>query len=139
MQSRSRRLGILMMKRPKYNNKKVVIDDIKFDSKMEGDFYLYLKKLKEEGQVVDFELQPTFILQEGFVKYDGKKVLPIKYVADFKVIYPDGSYDIIDIKGQLTTEFKLKRKMFWKRYERELLCLQYSKKYGERWLRIEEL
>lgn len=128
-----------MMKRPKYNNKKVVIDDIKFDSKMEGDFYIYLKQLKADGQVVDFILQPSFTLQDGFVRYDGKKILPIKYKADFHVFYADGTDDVIDIKGQLTAEFKLKRKMFWKRFERELLCLQYSKKYGERWLRIEEL
>ena len=30
----------------KYRNKKVEIDGIKFDSKHEGEYYLYLKKLK---------------------------------------------------------------------------------------------
>ena len=123
----------------KYNNKKVVIDGITFDSKAEGQFYEYLKELKEAGEVVTFELQPVFILQDGFVRYDGKKILPIKYKADFKVEYKDGTEDVIDIKGMLTPEFKLKRKMFWKRYEMELVCLQYSIKYGRRWLRIEEL
>ena len=44
----------------KYNNKKTIVDGIKFDSEMESHYYIYLKHLKEIGGVVDFELQPTF-------------------------------------------------------------------------------
>ena len=40
----------------KYGAKKTVIDGIKFDSKMEGDYYLYIKKQKEDGKIKDFSL-----------------------------------------------------------------------------------
>ena len=52
----------------KYKNKKTIIDGFKFDSEMESHYYLYLKQLKEMGEVVAFELQPTFLLQEGLRK-----------------------------------------------------------------------
>jgi hypothetical protein len=123
----------------KYNNKKVIVDGITFDSKAEAQFYEDLKGAKEKGRVVSFEIQPSFILQEGFVRYDGKKILPIKYVADFRVQYPDGTEEVIDIKGMETALFVLKRKMFWKKFGIPLICLQYSKKYGERWVELEEL
>ncbi len=35
--------------RSKYGNKKVEIDDIKFDSKKEAKHYLYLKQLEKQG------------------------------------------------------------------------------------------
>ena len=47
----------------KFHNKKTIVDGIKFDSEMESHYYIYLKKLKEEGIVLEFELQPKYILQ----------------------------------------------------------------------------
>ena len=41
----------------KYKNKKTMVDGIKFDSEMESHYYIYLKQLKEIGEVVDFVLQ----------------------------------------------------------------------------------
>ena len=52
----------------KYNNKKTIVDGIKFDSEMESHYYIYLKQLKEIGEVVDFILHPTYLLQEGLRK-----------------------------------------------------------------------
>ncbi|WAX16493.1 hypothetical protein LC76P1_00056 [Lysinibacillus phage LC76P1] len=119
----------------KYNAKKIYVDDIKFDSKAESDYYIYLKYQKKIGNVVDFELQPVFILQEGFTKH-GKKHLPIKYVADFKVIYPDGTVKIVDIKGMVTADFKLKYKMFCNKFDEELLLLRHVAKYGG-WIELD--
>ena len=99
----------------KYNNKKTIVDGIKFDSEMESHYYIYLKQLKEIGEVVDFVLQPTYLLQEGF-NLNGKRIRPITYKADFKVIYKDGHEEVIDVKGKLTEEFKIKRKMLLYRY-----------------------
>ena len=99
----------------KYNNKKTIVDGIKFDSEMESHYYLYLKHLKEIGEVVDFVLQPTYLLQEGF-NLNGKRIRAITYKADFKVIYKDGHEEVIDVKGKLTEEFKIKRKMLLYRY-----------------------
>ena len=99
----------------KFHNKKTIVDGILFDSQMESHYYLYLKELKEQGVVVDFKLQPVFILQEGFSK-DGKKIQPIKYIADFKVTYNDGHVEIIDVKGKITEAFRIKRKILLYKY-----------------------
>ena len=99
----------------KFHNKKTIVDGILFDSQMESHYYLYLKELKEQGVVVDFKLQPVFILQEGFNK-DGKKIQPIKYIADFEVTYNDGHVEIIDVKGKITEAFRIKRKIFLYKY-----------------------
>ena len=114
----------------KYNNKKTTIDDIVFDSKDEALYYQALKNMKANGLIKDFELQPKFILQESFVK-DGKKYRAIHYIADFKVINNDGSFYIVDIKGILTTEFKIKMKLFNYKYPNiELRLVSRSVKFG---------
>lgn len=99
----------------KFHNKKTIVDGILFDSQMESHYYLYLKELKEQGVVVDFKLQPVFILQEGFSK-DGKKIQPIEYIADFEVTYNDGHVEIIDVKGKITEAFRIKRKILLYKY-----------------------
>lgn len=99
----------------KFHNKKTIVDGILFDSQMESHYYLYLKELKEQGVVVDFKLQPIFILQEGFSK-DGKRIQPIKYIADFEVTYNDGHVEIIDVKGKITEAFRIKRKILLYKY-----------------------
>ncbi|EAD3234532.1 DUF1064 domain-containing protein [Listeria monocytogenes] len=109
--------------RSKYNAKKVVIDDIKFDSKAEAAYYQQLKLLKMSGEVVSFDLQPEFILQDSFVK-NGKKYHAIKYRADFLVRYKDGHEELIDIKGMLTKEFRIKQKLFELRYMQSIKCLK---------------
>ena len=121
----------------KYNNKKTIVDGIKFDSEMESRYYLYLKQLKEIGEVVDFILQPTYLLQEGF-NLNGKRIRPITYKADFKVIYKDGHEEVIDVKGKLTEEFKIKRKMLLYKYrDINFKCVQErGRKPNKYWIEI---
>ncbi|EAF2754365.1 DUF1064 domain-containing protein [Listeria monocytogenes] len=109
--------------RSKYNAKKVVIDDIKFDSKAEAAYYQQLKLLKMSGEVVSFDLQPEFVLQESFRK-NGKLYRAIKYRADFLVRYKDGHEELIDVKGMLTKEFRIKQKLFELRYMQSIKCLK---------------
>ncbi len=121
----------------KYKNKKTIVDGIKFDSEMESHYYIYLKQLKEIGEVVDFVLQPTYLLQEGF-SLNGKRIRPITYKADFKVIYKDGHEEVIDVKGKLTEEFKIKRKMLLYRYrDINFKCVQErGRKPNKYWIEI---
>ena len=121
----------------KYNNKKTIVDGIKFDSEMESHYYIYLKQLKEIGEVVDFILQPTYLLQEGF-NLNGKRIRAITYKADFKVIYKDGHEEVIDVKGKLTEEFKIKRKMLLYRYrDINFKCVQErGRKPNKYWIEI---
>jgi hypothetical protein len=114
---------------PKYNAKRTEIDGIAFDSMIEGEYYRHLKKQQEEGKIKEFELQPIFTLQEGFRK-NGKYIRPILYIADFKVYMNDGTAQIIDVKGYETADFKIKRKLFEKKYPFSLTLIKYVKKYG---------
>lgn len=103
-------------KRHKHNAQKTVLDGITFPSKLEADYYAVLKLRVRAGEVTRFELQPEFILQEAFITRNGRKVREIKYIADFKVFYPDGRVEIVDTKGFRTKDYKLKKKLFLAKY-----------------------
>ena len=105
----------MYFKQNKYGNKKTVVDGIKFDSKLEAEYYQLLKFKKAQGHIQDFKLQPRYTLQET-LKRDGKTYRSITYVADFEVLHNDGSIQVIDVKGMMTDVFKIKAKMFTKLY-----------------------
>ena len=114
----------------KYKNTKTTYKNIKFDSLLERDFYIYLEKQKEQGQVVSIKLQPVFLLQEGFRDYRGRAVRKIEYKADFEVEYANGQVVIYDTKGMLTKDFNLKYKMFLFKYNHLPLILVKKLKGG---------
>jgi hypothetical protein len=94
--------------RPKYGNKKVTIQGIKFDSKWEGERYLYLKSLERAGTIRDLKLQVRFNLMVNDQKI-------CAYIADFCYEREDKDgvwhYIVDDAKGVETPEFKLKKKL----------------------------
>ncbi len=98
----------------KYRNKKVIIDEIEFDSISEGNRYCQLKLLQKANKIKNLELQPKFLLQESFKK-NGKKYRKIEYIADFKYIENE-QVIVEDVKGMETKEFKIKRKLFEYKY-----------------------
>ena len=67
----------LKRSRPKYGNKKTVVNGIKFDSKWEAERYLYIKSLERAGRVKDLELQVRFNLIVNDQKI-------CAYIADFR-------------------------------------------------------
>ena len=118
-------------RKPKYNSKRVTIDGITFDSKAESRYYLNLKRWKQEGKVKDFQCQVPFELQPKFKDSQGKAIRDIRYVADFVVIYPDGTEDVIDVKGSrgiLTPEFKIKAKLFAYKFKKEIQIITVNGK-----------
>lgn len=66
----------------KYRNKKIQVDMYVFDSIAESKRYKELKLLERAGEISELELQPKFLLQEGFKK-NGKTYRKIEYIADF--------------------------------------------------------
>ena len=124
----------------KYNAQKATADSIEFDSKHERDYYLYLKKQKQEGNLKDFELQPSFELQPKFKK-KGQLIRAINYKADFKVYMNDGQIVIIDVKGFETPDFKLKKKLFEYKYDYSLNLVCKAPKYLAplEWIELEQL
>lgn len=112
----------------KYNAKKVEIDGIKFDSKAEGEYYLHLKQQVTERQILGFERQKRMLLQGGFSVEGVKgKIRPIFYVVDFIITENDGTLTYVDVKGMETDVFKLKKKLFMKRYNTALLKVKKTK------------
>lgn len=125
----------------KFGAKKCVVNGIEFDSIMEAKFYIFLLEQKKEKLIKDFDMQVPFVLMDKYKnKFTGKMVREIKYLADFVIDETDGSQTAIDVKGIETPEFKIKAKLFGSRYpDVQFMCVQWSDKYGKRWIELEEL
>lgn len=105
----------------KYNAKKVVVGDEKFDSKKEYRRWRELKLLEQSGAIsglqrqVEFELIPT----QRRLKWDTKKrksvykviERPVKYIADFAYMDAIEGLIVEDVKGLRTSVYILKRKL----------------------------
>lgn len=112
----------------KYKSKKIEIDWIKFDSKIEWKYYLFLKNKKEKWEIKDFKIQPKYLLIDKFEK-NWKKYRALYYIADFLITYNDWELEVIDIKGMATETAKVKRKLFEYKYKNlKLSWIVYVKK-----------
>ena len=117
----------------KYNSKKTTIDGIAFDSKDEAKYYEVLKIKKSKGEIYNFELQPKFILIEGFKK-GGKTYRQITYTPDFLIYHIDGTEELVDVKGMTTQQGELRIKLFhWKYRDKKLTILARNLKYGDKY------
>lgn len=108
-----------MRRYSKYNAKKTVVDGIEFDSLREADRYCELKLLEKANEIRNLELQPRFLLQDEFFDKNGVKHKKIEYVADFSYIDNDGKAIVEDVKGVLTDVYKIKKKIFLKKYDEQ--------------------
>ncbi len=121
------------MRKNKYNNVRVEVDDIKFDSKVEARYYEFLKREKRYNRIQDFEIHKTYDLLDSYSLEGERKNSTIKYIADFividtnhiiqsgNIIQDNKLIKVIDIKGGDTTSiFKLKKKMFESKYKLKL-------------------
>lgn len=98
----------------KYHAKKTMVDGITFDSRREADRYLVLKSMEEDGTIENLRRQVRYELVPAF-DVDGKHYRPVYYVADF-VYVEDGKEVVEDVKGMRTDVYRLKSKLFARRY-----------------------
>lgn len=118
----------------KIPHKKVLYNDILFDSKLEVSIYKYLCK---KGIVFKYNAK-SFELQKGFkptvpffirgadrkthrkvFKLDSTKVQNISYTPDF-ILYLDGGYEVIlEAKGKPNERYPIVKKLFRKLLERK--------------------
>lgn len=95
----------------KYGNRKMIVDGIKFDSKLEACRYQELKLMQRAGVISDLKLQVKYELIPA-QKIDGKVAeRACSYVADF--VYYDNQLKqqvVEDTKGMKTKDYVLKRK-----------------------------
>ena len=102
----------------KYHAKPTVVDGIRFDSKREAARYAELKLLEQAGEIQHLKAHPRYEIVEGY--FIGEEwVRPVYYEGDFE--YFDGDHFVTeDVKGVETAVFRLKKKLFQKRYPQEL-------------------
>ncbi|MFR8814384.1 MAG: DUF1064 domain-containing protein [Lachnospiraceae bacterium] len=114
------------MRYRKYNNKKIEVDGMTFDSKKEANRYKELSLLQKAGEISGLQTQVRYVLipsqrevsEEVYTRGENKgKNKPGKllerectYVADF-VYYKDGKVIVEDTKGFRTKEYIIKRKL----------------------------
>lgn len=113
-------------RRSKYGNKKVTLDGHTFDSKAEARYYSELKLRQKAGEINFFELQPKYTVHHGFEK-NGVKFRPIIYIADFEIHHRDGSIEVVDVKGVQTQVFKMKEKLFNKKFPHKLTLVKWER------------
>lgn len=103
-------------------NKKVVIHEIKFDSKRESERYNELLIMKKAGLITDLVLQPKFKL-----KMETQSIRrEISYVADFR--YKEVRSGRIIVEDTITDNIEIKESI--KKGER--LLRQYGELYDFR-------
>ncbi len=93
------------MRKNKYGNKKVVIDNIRFDSMKEGSRYKQLKILEKVGKIRLLDLQTKIPISVKGIKI-------CTYKCDFKYYDEDKEMWIHeDVKGVRTAIYQLKKKL----------------------------
>lgn len=100
----------------KYHARKTTVDGITFDSRREAYRYLVLKGMEEEGVIEDLRRQVRYELIPAF-DVDGKHYRPVFYVADFVYLDKETGKEVVeDVKGMRTDVYRIKSKLFARRY-----------------------
>lgn len=114
-----------MQKRKKQNNgkchnQKTVLDGIQFDSLLERDRYVALKKRQDDGNILDLQVHyPLTLIPKS------KWGREIKYIADFR--YYDirlSRYVTEDTKSDYTSKlpvYRLKKRLYAERYNDQIV------------------
>ena len=97
---------------PKYKNQAVWLDGIRFDSVIEGAYYMLLEDEKRQGQLL-------YYLRQVPIRLPGNTT----YWADFQVFLKNGEVQYIDTKGKETQIFRLKKRQVEDLYPIVIQCL----------------
>lgn len=112
-------------KASKYHAEKDERAGIKFDSKKEARRFDELMLLYKSGEIRKLKVHPEYTLLEAYTALDGEKIRALKYVADFSYERNAGTDTYgyqhwvkvtEDTKGVLTSDYKIKRKLFKEKY-----------------------
>lgn len=97
-------------RRHKYHAERTKVGDRCFHSKAEAARYCQLRKQVRDGHITKLTLQPQYPLFAG-----------IQYVGDFEYVDHKGTTVTEDVKGMVTAAYRMKRKMFGEKYQREIV------------------
>lgn len=94
----------------------------RFDSRGEAEFYMFqvMPKLRT-GEIVSCEEHPAFELFSPD-SFCGVKLGAIRYTADFKLTYKDGTVEVVEIKSKfvrkMQRDYPVRRRAFIEQYAR---------------------
>lgn len=116
-----------------------------FDSRGEYEFYIgtILPGL-ESGEIVKCEQHPQFVLfPEG--EYSGIRLRSIRYTADFRLEYADGTVEIVEVKSKfvrrMQRDYPVRRRVFLEQVRplgwkfREIITTD-SKEDNDQWKKL---
>jgi hypothetical protein len=106
---------VIGMSNNKFHAEKVEIDNIKFDSKRESQYYRHFVDMANAGIVAKIEVHPRYILLNSFKDCNGKTERAITYKPDFRITYADGTIEVVEVKGKRTAkepDYIMRRKLF---------------------------
>ena len=87
-----------------------------FDSRGEYEYYIGTIAPKvARGEIVEWEAHPRFPLFPAG-EYGGVKLRPVQYTADFRLIYADGTVEIVEVKSKfvrrMQRDYPVRRRVF---------------------------
>lgn len=89
-------------KKPKFGNKKVVLEGATFDSRKEARRYRELQILERTGEISELQTQFAFVLAESVkFKSEARRKPALRYFADF-VYQAKGQLVVEDVKSVAT-------------------------------------
>lgn len=100
----------------KYSAVKTMYNGMKYDSKKEAGYAMYLTSEKKKGNIKSFESHKRYDLNGE------NKTKVCSYIADFVIIHNDGTIEIMDVKSKATATpiFRLKWKLLNDKYKYEI-------------------
>lgn len=101
----------------KYNNVKIVVDGITYDSKAEYKCINDLKLKEREGYISNLQIKPKYILLESFKDNQGNTIRQIAYTPEAYYIQ-NGQEIVLEVKSEptKTDAYTIRKKLFLKRY-----------------------
>lgn len=87
-----------------------------FDSRGEYEFYISTIAPKvERGEITEWEAHPVFPLFPAG-QYGALKLRPVRYTADFRLVYEDGTVEIVEVKSKfvrrMQRDYAVRRRIF---------------------------
>lgn len=92
----------------KYNNVKTIYKGREYHSKKEADYAMQLDQLMNAKNKAD--RVKSWTPQVSYHLVVNKKKI-CTYILDFLVVYADGRTEHIDVKGVITKEYSIKKKL----------------------------
>lgn len=88
----------------KYGAKRTEYDGVLYHSKREAQYAQELDLRQKAGDILHWRRQVPIALKVN-------EKLICKYILDFILTYPDGTIELVEVKGYETAVWKLKRKL----------------------------